>query len=208
MLPHVHRCGNWGSEPVSYLPEVTRILSSNAKLESRSLCDPGHTYSTAMGDRRLISFILPDGLFIPKSLVFMLWHQSHKLWSLAFFSPLCFSVAQSCPTLCNPWTAAHQTSLSFTISWSLLKFTSIDSGMPSNHLILSCPLLLLPTIFPSIRVFSSESALHIMWPKYWSFSFSVSFKLKGVKTVQMWAGVCTLLVDRSLLSTLPRIWLR
>ena len=142
MLPHVHRCGNWGSEPVSYLPEVTRILSSNAKLESRSLCDPGHTYSTAMGDRRLISFILPDGLFIPKSLVFMLWHQSHKLWSLAFFSPLCFSVAQSCPTLCNPWTAAHQTSLSFTISWSLLKFTSIDSGMPSNHLILCRPLLL------------------------------------------------------------------
>ena len=102
MLPHVHRCGNWGSELVSYLPEVTWILSSNAKLESRSLCDPGHTYFTAMEDRRLISFILPDGLFIPKSLVFMLWCQSHKLRSLAFFSPLCFSVAQSCPTLCNP----------------------------------------------------------------------------------------------------------
>ena len=74
----------------------------------------------------------------------------------------------------TPWTAAHQASLSFTISQSLLKFTSIESVMPSNHLILSCPLLLLPSIFPSIKVFSSESALRIRWPKYWSFSFSIS----------------------------------
>ena len=74
----------------------------------------------------------------------------------------------------TPWTAAHQASLSFTISQSLLKFTSIESVMLSNHLILSCPLLLLPSIFPSIKVFSSESALRIRWPKYWSFSFSIS----------------------------------
>ena len=74
----------------------------------------------------------------------------------------------------TPWTAACQASLSFTISWSLLKLMSIESVMPSNHLILCCPLLLLPSIFPSIRVFSSESALHIRWPKYWSFSFSIS----------------------------------
>ena len=73
----------------------------------------------------------------------------------------------------NPWTAAHQASLSFTISCSLLKLMSIKSVMPSNHLILWCPLLLLPSIFPSIRVFSSESALCIRWPKYWSFSFSI-----------------------------------
>ena len=86
----------------------------------------------------------------------------------------CCSVAQSCPTLATPWTAAHQTSLSFTISWSLLKLMSIESVMPSNHLILCCPLLLLPSVFPSIRVFSSESALPIRWPKYWSFSFSIS----------------------------------
>ena len=74
----------------------------------------------------------------------------------------------------TPWTAACQASLSFTISWSLLKLMSIESVMPSNRLILCCPLLLLPSIFPSIRVFSSESALHIRWPKYWSFSFSIS----------------------------------
>ena len=72
----------------------------------------------------------------------------------------------------TPWTAACQASLSITNSWSLLKVTSMESVMPSNHLILYCPLLLLPSIFPSIRVFSSESALHIRWPKYWSFSFS------------------------------------
>ena len=73
-----------------------------------------------------------------------------------------------------PWTAAHQTSLSFTISWSLLKLISIKLVMPSNHLILCHPLLLLPSIFPRIRVFSTESALSIRWPKYWSFSFSIS----------------------------------
>ena len=74
----------------------------------------------------------------------------------------------------TPWIAAHQASLSFTISQSLLKFTSIELLMPSNHLILCPPLLLLPSIVPSIRVFSSEWALHIRWPKYWSFSFSIS----------------------------------
>ena len=74
----------------------------------------------------------------------------------------------------TPWTAALQASLSSTTSRSLLKFMSIESVMPSNHLILCCPLLPLPSIFPSIRVFSNESALHIRWPKYWSFNFSVS----------------------------------
>ena len=74
----------------------------------------------------------------------------------------------------TPWTAAHQTSLSFTISWSSLKPMSIESMMPSNHLTLCCPLLHLSSIFPSIRVFSNESSLHIRWPKYWSFSFSIS----------------------------------
>ena len=74
----------------------------------------------------------------------------------------------------TPWTAARQASLSFTVSWSLLKFVSIESVMPSNHLILCHPLLFLLSIFPSIRVFSNESALHIRWPKYWSFSFSIS----------------------------------
>ena len=72
------------------------------------------------------------------------------------------------------WTEICQTFLSFTVSWSLLRLTSIESVMPSNHLILCHPLLLLPSIFPSIRVFSSELALHIRWPDYWSFSFSMS----------------------------------
>ena len=73
-----------------------------------------------------------------------------------------------------PWTAAHQASLSITNSQSLPKLMSIESVTPSNHLILCRPLLLLPSIFPSIRVFSNESVLPIMWPKYWSFSFSIS----------------------------------
>ena len=82
-------------------------------------------------------------------------------------------VAQSCLTFETPWTAACQASLSVTSSWSLFKLMSIASVMPSNHLILCHPLLL-PSIFPNIRVFSNESALHIRWPKYWSFSFSIS----------------------------------
>ena len=72
----------------------------------------------------------------------------------------------------TPWTAACQASLSFTISWSLLKL--IELVIPSNHLILCHPLLLLPSILPSIRIFFNESAFHIMWPKYWSFSSSIS----------------------------------
>ena len=72
------------------------------------------------------------------------------------------------------WTAARQASLSITNSQSLLRLMPIESVMPSNHLILSCPLLLLPSIFPSIRVFSNESVLHIRWSKYWSFSLSIS----------------------------------
>ena len=73
-----------------------------------------------------------------------------------------------------PWTTASQPSLSFTIFSSLLKLMSIESVMPSNHLILCHPLLLMPSIFPSIRVFSNELALHIGWPKYWSFNFNIS----------------------------------
>ena len=74
----------------------------------------------------------------------------------------------------TPWTAARQASLSITSSWSLLKLMAIELVMPSNHLILCRPLLLPPSVFPSIRVFSDESVLHIRWPKDWSFSFSIS----------------------------------
>ena len=84
------------------------------------------------------------------------------------------SVAQLCPILCNPWIAACQASLSITNSWSLLKLMSIESVMPSNYLILCRPLLLTPSIFPSIRVFSNQSVLRIRRPKCWNFSFSIS----------------------------------
>ena len=87
---------------------------------------------------------------------------------LFLFSPLVVSDSA------NPWTAACRTSLSFTVSWSWFRFLSTESVMLSNHYILCYPLLLLPSIFPSIRVFSNEMAVHIRWPKYWSFSFRIS----------------------------------
>ena len=85
----------------------------------------------------------------------------------------------------TPWTAAHQPSLTFTISRSFLKRMSIKSVMPSNHLILCRPLLLLPSVFASIRVFSSESALLIRWPKYWSFSISPASEYSGLISFRM-----------------------
>ena len=92
---------------------------------------------------------------------------------LNLISHCCCSVAKLCP-IETPWTAARQASLSLTISQRLHKFMSIESVIPFYHLISCHLLLILPSIFPSIRVFSSESALHIRWPKYWSFSFSIS----------------------------------
>ena len=84
-------------------------------------------------------------------------------------------VAKSCPPLCSPVDCCSTPgSLSSSVSWNLLQFLSIELLMLSNHLILCCPLLLLPSVIPSIRVFSSESALSIRWPKYWSFSFSIN----------------------------------
>jgi len=93
-----------------------------------------------------------------------------KIQSCSLFS----SVAQSCPTLCAPMDCSTPAALSITNSWSLLKLMSIESVMPSSHLTLCRPLLLPPSIFPSIRVFANESALCIRGPKYWSFSFSIS----------------------------------
>ena len=95
---------------------------------------------------------------------------AHLQWSSVQFN----SVAQSIQLFVTPWTAACQASLSITNSWSPPKPMSIELVMPSNHLILCRPLLLLPSIFPSIRVFSNESDLRIRWPKYWSFSFNIS----------------------------------
>ena len=100
-------------------------------------------------------------------------HSSAVIWveSVHFSSVQSLSHVQLFAT---PWTAARQASLSITNSWSLLKFMSIELVIPYNHLILCCPLLLLLSIFPSIRVFSDESVFPIRWPKYWSFSFNIS----------------------------------
>ena len=103
-------------------------------------------------------------------------HHPESACPAAFLAMMHSSVQSlSCIRLFEtPWTATHQASLSITNSLSLPKFMSIESVMPSNHLILCCPLLLLRSTFPNIRVFSNESTLHIRWPKYWSFNFSIS----------------------------------
>ena len=100
------------------------------------------------------------------------------------------SVAKLCATLMTPWTTAHKSFLSFTMSRNLLKFMSIEVVMPSSHLILWHPLLLLPLVFLSIRVFSSELAFHIRWPKYWSFSINPSNKYSGLISFRIdWFGL-------------------
>ena len=98
-----------------------------------------------------------------------------------------FSHSVTSDFLRPPWTAACEASLSITNSWSLLKLMSIESVIPSNHFVLCRPLLLLPLVFPSIRVFSNESALRIRWPKYWSFSFSInpSSEYSGLVSVRI-----------------------
>ena len=98
-------------------------------------------------------------------------HNKFSFSSVQFSSVQSLSHVRICVT---PWTAARQASLSTTGSQSILKLMSVMSVMPSHHLMLCHPLLLLPSIFPSIKVFSSEPVLHIRWPKYWSFSFSIS----------------------------------
>ena len=105
------------------------------------------------------------------SLILAFFYKLKSLISVQFSSIQLLSHVRLSAT---PWTTAHEASLSITNFWSLSKLMSIELVMISNHLILCCPLLLLPSIFPSIRVFSNESALHIMWSKYWSFSFSIS----------------------------------
>ena len=114
-------------------------------------------------------FLFPQ--FLPRSIIFL------PIWMKIFLHTVQFSSVQSLSCvwlLATPWIAACQASLSITNSRSSLKFTSIKSVMPPSHLILCRPLLLLPPIPPSIRVFSNESALCMRWPKYWSFSFSIS----------------------------------
>ena len=112
---------------------------------------------------------------------FILLYQVFKIQCVFYTYQFSSVQSLSCAQLfAIPWTVAHQASLSITNSQSLLRLMSIESVMPSNHLILCHPLLLLPSIFSNIRVFSNESALHIRWPKYWSFSISPSSEYSGL----------------------------
>ena len=104
----------------------------------------------------------------------------------------------------TPWTAAYQASLSFNISQSLLKLMSIESVMPSNHLILCRPLLLLLSIFPSIRLFSNVWALHIRWPRYWNFSFSISLSNEDSGLISFRMDWLDLLAVQGTLKSLPQ----
>ena len=110
-----------------------------------------------------------QGLLHCRQILYQLSYQGSPTWSISSVQSL-----TGVRLFTTPWSAARQTSLSIINSWSLLKLMSTESLMPSNHLILCYPLLLLPSIFPSIRVFSDESALCIRWSKYWSFSFNIS----------------------------------
>ena len=126
---------------------------------------------------KVVADSVPDKSLLPSLQMAALSLCPHTVEEEFCFLPLLFSSVQSLSRVqlfATPWTAAHQSSLPVTNSWSLLKLMSIQSVMPSNHLILCHPLLLPPSIFPSIRVFSNESVLRIRWPKYWRFIFSIS----------------------------------
>ena len=119
------------------------------------------------------------------------WSLQGRIHFFIFYRPSAFLQFSSVRSLSHvqvfvtPWTAARQAALSITSSWSLLRLMSTELVLPSNHLILCRPLLLLPSIFPSIRVFSSESVLCIRWPKYWSFSISPSNEHSGLVSFRM-----------------------
>ena len=141
-----------------------------------------------MGRQCLLWFFEPSSLKAVHCCPLSLWWETQSKKSAQYFSCKCVSLINAelggllvyefqlsrVLLFTAPWTAAFQASLSITNPWSLVKLMSIASVMPSNYLILCCTLLLLPSIFPSIRVFSNESVLRIRWPKYWSFSFSIS----------------------------------
>ena len=162
----------WSLVPLPFLKPAWTSRSSQFKYcwslawRILSICKESDTteWLNWWESRKMKLFAGEEDFFFKESLLFMLTYNG----IIIQFS---YAVVSDFLTI---WTAAHQASLSITNSWSLLKLMSIDSVMPSNHLILCRPLLLLPSIFPSIRVFSNGSALHIRWPKCWSFSFHIS----------------------------------
>ena len=141
-------------------PEQVGVLVPNSHRHVKQLWDRGHTSCLTDGSQHLLL-----RAFFPNL-------SGSHVWSN--LSVQFISLTQASPTLCDPMDCSMPASLSITNSRGLLKLRSIESLMPSNHLILCHPLLLLPSILPSIRVFSNESVLHIRWQKYWSFSFSIS----------------------------------
>ena len=150
---------------------------TNGGLHSDRNIKPSFSDSTSTGIKELVGSDLRKNIHVIHILETLGRFEGNKRKKFLTSShPHVFVIQSlSCVQLfAIPWTAAHQASPSFTIPWNLFKFMSIESVTLSNHLILCCPLLLLPSIFPSIRVFSNESALRIRWPKYWSFSFSIS----------------------------------
>ena len=159
---------NWGA--CHLLVPFHHRLSSSMSTAFYHLSSP---WSSHLSEVRLVNFVFgPSSEHLRRA-----WSKVRPFMQIH----VCCSVAKLHPTLCvTPWTAAHQASWSFHISWSLLKFMSIQSVMLSNHLILCLPLLLLLSVFPSIRVFSNESAPRIRWSKYWSFSISLSNEYSGL----------------------------
>ena len=132
-----------------------------------------------------------------------MWYTERGVVRLWFSTTFQFSsVAKWWPTFATPWTTACQASLFITNSWSLLRLMSIESVMPSNYLILCHPLLFLPSIFPSIRVFSNESVLRIMLPKYWSFSFNISPSTEYSGLISFRMGWLDLLAIQGILKSL------
>ena len=155
---------------------------------------------------------------IHSELIFVYDVRYWSTFSFSFFSFFCMSVEFQLLSrvhfFVTPWTAVYKASLSITNSWSLLRLRSIESVMPSNHLILCHPPILLPSIFPSIRVFSSESILRIRWPKYWSFSFSIrpsneysgliSFRIDWLNLLAVQGTLKTILQNHSSKTSVPQ----
>ena len=159
----------------------TAIISKLWKCKGNRTREIGKTLTVVLSGELMALQIIYSSFFS----IFMSWTVSSQN-SYFDFSLVQFSHSVVCDSA-TPWIAARQTSLSITNSRSSLKLTSIQSVMPSSHLILCCPLLLLPPIPPSIRVFSNESTLLTRWPKYWSFSFSIiaSKEIPGLISFRM-----------------------
>ena len=139
-----------------------------------SLCSENYTFGIILSCSSRYTFLIQLKSAPPRHwFLCLFWLLKWVLSGNRTLSSVVVVQSLSCIWLCNPTDIAHQASLSFTVSWSLLKLMSVESVMPSNHLIVCHPLLLPPSIFPSIRVFSNE-LVHIEWPKYWSISFNIS----------------------------------